>query len=155
MAVQLAKERGARVIATASAANQDFLRELGADVVVDYNARRFEDVARDVDVVLDPIGGETQARSLDVLKDGGVLVALVGLGPDARQPKRDVRAEAILVHADGRQLGEIGKLIDEGSLRPIVSQAFPFDRVADAHRQIESRHTRGKVVLEIGTTRER
>lgn len=148
-AIQLAKARGARVIATASGANLDFLRELGADVVVDYRSQRFEDVADAVDVVLDPIGGETQQRSLAVLKDGGVLVSLVGLGPAANTPPRGIRALAILVQPNAGQLGQLAALVDAGDLRPEVSLTLPLARAAEAHRQIETRRTRGKVVLRI------
>lgn len=150
VAVQLAKWRGATVIATASERNQAFLRELGADVAVDYAGQRFEDVARDVDVVLDPIGGDTQVRSLGVLKDAGTLVALLGLTAEARAPGRDIRVRTMLVHPDTAELRRIADLVDEGHLRPVVSRTFPLERAAEAHEQIETGHTRGKLVLEIG-----
>lgn len=150
VAVQLAKARGATVIATASAHNQAFLQELGADVAVDYRNQRFEDVARDVDVVLDPIGGETQVRSLEVLRDGGTLVALLGLTPEARDPPRGIRVRTMLVHPDADQLRRIADLVDGGRLKPVVSQIFPPERAAEAHEQIETGHTRGKIVLEMG-----
>jgi NADPH:quinone reductase-like Zn-dependent oxidoreductase len=149
-AIQLAKARGARVIATASEANLDFLRELGADLAIDYRNQRFEEYVDAVDVVLDPIGGETQQRSLAVLKDGGVLVSLVGLGPAANNPPRGIRALAILVQPNAEQLGQLAALVDAGELRPEVSLTLPLSRAAEAHRQIETRRTRGKVVLRIG-----
>jgi NADPH:quinone reductase-like Zn-dependent oxidoreductase len=149
VAVQLARWRGARVIATASQRNHAFLRELGADVVIDYGTERFEDVARDVDVVLDPVGGETQARSLTTLRDGGILVSLVGLVPAARAPAGDVRTAAILVRPDAEQLARIAALVQSGDLRPIVSHRLPLSEVAEAHRQSETGHTRGKIVLEV------
>jgi NADPH:quinone reductase-like Zn-dependent oxidoreductase len=149
VAVQLAKERGARVITTASAGNHDFVRSLGADVAVDYRSERFEDVAKDVDVVLDTVGGATQERSLQVLKDGGVLVSLVGLGQAARTPPRDIRAVGILVHPDTAQLGAIAALVDRGQLKPEVSRVLALAAADEAHRQIETGHTRGKVVLQI------
>jgi NADPH:quinone reductase-like Zn-dependent oxidoreductase len=148
-AIQLAKWRGARVIATASERNHEFLRSLGADVVIDYRTQRFEDVARDVDVVLDPIGGETQLRSLDTLRDGGVLVSLVGLIREARSPARNVRATAILVQPHADQLARIAALVESGDLRPIVSHRFGLNEVAAAHRQSETGSTRGKIVLEV------
>jgi NADPH:quinone reductase-like Zn-dependent oxidoreductase len=141
MAIQLAKWKGARVIATASAANHDYLRELGADVVIDYRTQKFEDVAKEVDVVLDPIGGETQARSVGVLKPGGTLVSIVGLGGAARRAT-NIKAHAILVHPDGAQLARIAELV-----KPVVSQTFPLDEVKAAHVQSESGRTRGKIVL--------
>jgi NADPH:quinone reductase-like Zn-dependent oxidoreductase len=149
MAVQLARWRGARVIATASEHNHEFLRSLGADVVVDYRTQRFEDSARDVDVVLDPIGGDTQARSLSTLREGGILVSLVGLGRQARTPEHNVRTAAILVEPDADQLARIAALIESGDLRPIVSHLLPLDQVAEAHRQSETGRTRGKIVLEV------
>jgi NADPH:quinone reductase-like Zn-dependent oxidoreductase len=148
-AVQLAKWRGARVIATASERNHEFLRSLGADVVIDYRTQRFEDIARAVDVVLDPIGGETQRRSLDTLRDGGILVSLVGLIREARSPARNVRATGILVHPHADQLARIAALIESGELRPIVSHRFDLNDVAAAHRQSETGRTRGKIVLEV------
>jgi NADPH:quinone reductase-like Zn-dependent oxidoreductase len=148
-AVQLARWRGARVIATASERNHDFLRSLGADVVIDYTTQRFEEIARDVDVVLDPIGGDTQQRSLGTLRDGGVLVSLVGLGAAARSPDRGVRAVSILVRPDADQLGRIAALVEAGDLRPIVSHTFALAQAADAHRQSETARTRGKIVLAV------
>jgi NADPH:quinone reductase-like Zn-dependent oxidoreductase len=149
LAVQLAKWRGARVIATASPHNHDFLRQLGADVVIDYNTERFEDIARDVDLVLDPMGGDTQVRSLLTLRDGGTLVGLMGLTAAARTPPRGITATAILVEPDAVQLGRIAELVDDGHIRPIVSHLLPLDRASDAHRQSETRSTRGKIVLEV------
>lgn len=148
-AVQLAKWRGAHVITTASERNHDFLRSLGADVVIDYSTERFEDRAQGVDVVLDPIGGETQVRSLATLRDGGILVSLVGLVPATRSPGGNVRTRSILVRPDTAQLERIAALVDAGDLRPIVSHSMPLDRVADAHRQSETGRTRGKIVLEV------
>jgi NADPH:quinone reductase-like Zn-dependent oxidoreductase len=148
-AVQIAKARGARVIATASAANQDLLRELGADVAVDYKAQRFEDLAKDVDVVLDPIGGETQKRSLDVLKKGGILVSIVGMPDQELAKSKGVRATGMLVKPDGDELAVLAKSIDEGKIKVIVSKVFPLADAAKAHEQIHSQHTRGKLVLDV------
>ena len=149
VAVQLAKWKGATVIATASPRNHEFLRSIGADVVVDYNTRRFEEFASGVDVVLDPIGGETQVRSLSVLKEGGILVSIVGLSPAARSPGRDVRTVGILVQPDGTSLQQIADLIDEGYLKPVVTHIFSLEEAPEAHRQSETRHTRGKIVFQI------
>lgn len=149
VAVQLAKWRGARVIATASDYNQEFLREIGVDVPVDYRNQRFEDFARDVDVILDPIGGETQVRSLQILKEGGTLVSIVGLTPEGRSPGRNVNATSILVQANGEQLGQIGELIENGTLEPIVSYRFSLEQGPQAHEQSQTRRTRGKIVFEI------
>jgi NADPH:quinone reductase-like Zn-dependent oxidoreductase len=150
IAVQLAKWRGARVIATGSDYSQDFLRELGADLTVDYRNQRFEDYADGVDMVLDTVGRDTQVRSLGVVRDGGILVSLVGLVPEARTPPPGVRAVSILVRADGPQLGQVGELLAGGVIRPVVSYRFPLADAPGAHRQSETRSTRGKIVLETG-----
>jgi NADPH:quinone reductase-like Zn-dependent oxidoreductase len=148
-AVQIAKARGAKVIATASAANQEFLRQLGADVAIDYASQKFEDLAKDVDVVLDTVGGETQKRSITVLKKGGILVSIVG-GPDrAAFEAAGVRGVGILVRPDADTLEELTKLIEAGQLKVFVSQTFPLSEAAKAHEQIATKHTRGKIVLKI------
>jgi NADPH:quinone reductase-like Zn-dependent oxidoreductase len=149
VAIQLAKWRGARVITTASQRNHEFLRSLGADIVIDYTTQRFEDVARDVDVVLDAVGGETQIRSLETLRDGGRLVGLLGLTRAALNPGRGIQATAILVDPDSAQLARIATLVDDGRLRPIVSHRLPLDQAPEAHRQSETGRTRGKIVLEV------
>ena len=149
IAVQLAKWRGARIIATASDYNHDFLRGLGVDVPVDYRTQNFENFASDVDVVLDPIGGDTQVRSLQTLKEGGILVSIVGLTSEGRNPSRNVRATSILVQPNSVQLSEIGGLIQNGIINPIVSYRFPLEQAPLAHEQSQTRRTRGKIVIEV------
>jgi|TARA_B100000378_G_scaffold265258_1_gene249626 NADPH:quinone reductase-like Zn-dependent oxidoreductase len=149
IAVQLAKWRGAHIVATASDYNHNFLRELGVDVPVDYRTQNFEDFASDVDVVLDPIGGDTQVRSLQILKEGGILVSIVGLTSEGRNPSRNVRATSILVRPNSVQLSEIGELIQNGIINPIVSYRFPLEQAPLAHEQSQTRRTRGKIVIEI------
>jgi NADPH:quinone reductase-like Zn-dependent oxidoreductase len=102
-----------------------------------------------VDFVLDPIGGETQLRSFDVLRDGGTLVGLVGLTAAGRAPPRGIRAVGILVESDAAQLGRIAELVDAGHIRPVVTHLLPLGEVPEAHRQSETRRTRGKIVLEV------
>jgi NADPH:quinone reductase-like Zn-dependent oxidoreductase len=143
MAIQLAKWKGAKVIATASAANHDYLKQLGADVVIDYRTQKFEELVKDVDVVLDPVGGDTQARSIGVLKNGGTLVSLVGLGGTARRSTA-IKAKSILVKPDGATLARIGELVT-----PTVSHTFTLQQVKDAHVQSETGRTRGKIVLTV------
>jgi len=149
IAVQLAKWRGARIIATASDYNHDFLRGLGVDVPVDYRTQNFENFASDVDVVLDPIGGDTQVRSLQTLKEGGILVSIVGLTSEGRNPSRNVRATSILVQPNSGQLSEIGGLIQNGIINPIVSYRFSLEQAPLAHEQSQTRRTRGKIVIEV------
>jgi NADPH:quinone reductase-like Zn-dependent oxidoreductase len=149
-AIQIAKGRGARVIASASTANQDLLRQLGADVAIDYTKTKFEDVARDVDAVLDPVGRETLQRSYGVVKKGGIIVTLVSRCDPAELQKRGIRGESLWSHPDAAELTEIGRWIDEGKLKPIVSQVLPLRDAVKANVQAETHHTRGKIVLKIG-----
>jgi NADPH:quinone reductase-like Zn-dependent oxidoreductase len=148
-AIQIAKARGARVIATASAANQDFLKQLGADVAVDYTKTKFEDVAKDVDAVLDPVGGETLARSYNVVKKGGIVMSLVARPDPAELKKRGIHGAGISVHPDTEDLAEIAKLIDAGKIKPTVTQVLPLSEAIAAQQQAATHHTRGKVVLRI------
>lgn len=147
IAVQLAKWKGARVIGVASAPNAEFLRSLGVDQVIDYTHERFEDVAPEVDIVLDTIGGATQERSFAALKPGGILVSITDT-PDATLAQRyGVRSARILVHTSSAQLAEIAHLFESGKLRVEVARAFPLVEAAEAHRLSEAGHTRGKIVL--------
>lgn len=152
VAIQLAKWRGAKVIATASKYNHGFLGELGVDVPVDYRTQQFEDFASDIDLVLDTIGGDTQIRSMSTLKEGGQLVSIVGLTPEGRSPSRNIEVTSILVRPDAGQLRAIGELVEDGVLKPILSYRFPLTEAPAAHQQSESRRTRGKIVLEMGNS---
>lgn len=149
-AVQLAKWRGARVIGTASASNESFLKELGADVVIDYRKTRFEDEVHEVDVVLDLIGGDTQQRSWQVLRKGGILVATLGISSPEAAAAHGVRGEGILVHPDAAQLTQIAALIDAGDLKPAVTNVLPLAQAARAHELSQTGHVRGKIVLKVG-----
>jgi 2-desacetyl-2-hydroxyethyl bacteriochlorophyllide A dehydrogenase len=148
-AIQIAKARGARVIATASTPNQDLLKQLGADVAVDYTKTKFEDVAKDVDAVLDPVGKETLARSYGVVKKGGIVMSLVARPDPAEIKKRGIRGAGISVHPDSEDLAEIAQLIDAGKIKPIVTQVLPMSEAIAAQQQAATHHTRGKVVLRI------
>jgi NADPH:quinone reductase-like Zn-dependent oxidoreductase len=144
LAVQLAKHAGAHVIATASAGNAAMVRELGADEVVDYTTQRFEDVVRDVDVVLNAFGDDVLARSWSVLKPGGILVSIFAYPTVVPERLRSVRP---LVEPNGEQIRKLGELMAEGSLRVVIGQAFPFERVQDAFRARNSGHAVGKMVM--------
>lgn len=147
MAIQLAKWKGARVIATASAANQDYMKELGADITIDYKAQKFEEIVKDVDVVLDAVGGETRDRSIGVLKKGGIIITIAGPAAPEKAKEAGVRSVNILVKRSGEQLRKIGELIDSGDLKLVVSKELPLSEAARAHELIETKHTRGKIVL--------
>lgn len=144
-AVQLAHAHGAHVIATASTANLDFVRSLGADEVIDHRATPFEDIARNVDVVFDGVGGGTLVRSWAVLKPGGRLVTIVSQNVGVFD--RRTRDAFMLVRADGFQLTQIARLIDAGELRVFVGQVFPLARAREAYARAERGGMRGKVAL--------
>src|SRR6266403_2075100 len=148
-AVQLAKWKGAYVFATASTKNQDLLRKLGVDEPIDYTQQRFEDVARNIDIVLDTIGGETQERSWSVLKKGGNLVSLVQPPSEEKAKELGVRTAFMAGHPSGAQLAEIAKIVDSGKLAPVIDRILPFSEVRRAHELSQSGHTRGKIVLRV------
>jgi NADPH:quinone reductase-like Zn-dependent oxidoreductase len=149
-AIQIAKARGAKVIATASTANQDFLKQLGADVAIDYTKQKFEDIAKDVDVVLDSIGRDTLARSYAVVKKGGIIVSLVARPKESELNKHGIRGTALNAEPNSEELAEIGKLIDDKKIKVIVSQTFPLSEAMKAQEQVATGHTRGKIVLKVG-----
>src|SRR5438128_394269 len=148
-AVQLAKWKGAYVFATASTKNQDLLCELGVDEPIDYTQQRFEDVARNIDIVLDTIGGETQERSWSVVKKGGVLVSLVQPPSQEKAKKLGVPAALLDPRPSGEQLAEIAKIIDSGKLAPIIDRIIPLSEARRAHELSQSGHTHGKIALRV------
>ncbi len=150
MAVQLAKAKGAYVIGTASARNADFVRQLGVDELVNYQTTRFEDAVNDVDVVFDTVGGETQERSFQVLKQGGMLVSAVSPPSDAGAAS-GVRVAMVGVQPSAVQLDEITSLIESGKVKPFVETVLPLSEVRQAHELSESGRTRGKIVLQVVT----
>ena len=149
LAVQLARWRGARVVATASARDMELVRSLGADEVIDYHAARFEDVARDIDVVLDSIGGETRERSWGVLRKGGVLVTLVSPIPPGVAEQHGVRGVFFVVSGNRGQLEQIAALVDTGKLKPVISEVVPLARGREAFQQGAAGHAPGKIVLQV------
>lgn len=148
-AVQFAKVRGAAVFATASKDNLDFVSSLGADLVIDYKSQPFEKVAKNVDMVFDLIGGETRERSWPVLKRGGIMVSTLGQPEQQQAAKHGVRASGYETQPDASQLNQIRDLIDAGKVSPTVTKTFPLDGAADAHRYLERKHPRGKLVLAV------
>jgi NADPH:quinone reductase-like Zn-dependent oxidoreductase len=148
-AIQIAKAQGAKVIATASTAKQDFLKQMGADQTVDYTKAKFEDVAKDVDVVLDTVGEETLKRSYGVVNTGGIIVTIADEPEQAALDKHGIRGVALRSSPKANVLEELTKLIDAKKVMPVVSQALPLSEVAKAHEQIATQHTRGKIVLQV------
>jgi NADPH:quinone reductase-like Zn-dependent oxidoreductase len=149
-AVQLARWAGAQVIATASARNGDFLRELGATEIIDYTTTRFEEVIKPVDVVFDLVGGDTLLRSWQVVKPEGVLVSVVSPRPSADVAQRhEARFAWFVVEPNLEHLIQIGTLIDAGQIRPIIETALPLSQARQAYEQGAKGHTRGKIVLRV------
>jgi NADPH:quinone reductase-like Zn-dependent oxidoreductase len=148
-AVQLAKWKGAHVIGTASATNHEMLYELGADELIDYTVRKFESRVREVDVVLDTIGGDTQERSWQVLKKGGTLVSLVQQPSENKAKEYGARGIRLGARPNGRELAEIAKIIDAGKLAPVIDRILPLSEARRAHQLSQSGHTHGKIVLRV------
>jgi NADPH:quinone reductase-like Zn-dependent oxidoreductase len=146
-AVQFAKWRGAQVLTTASASQSAFLRDLGVDDIVDYTEKRFEDEVREVDVVLDTIGGETMERSWSVLRPGGVLVTLVGSIAEDQPRAHGVRGIFFIVTPNRAQLIEIARLIDQGLVGPVIQAILPLPQAREPLEQGLKGHNRGKIVV--------
>jgi NADPH:quinone reductase-like Zn-dependent oxidoreductase len=149
LAVQIARDRGARVIGTASPVNHDFVRELGAELVVDYHSDWVAEIRSahpdGLDAVLDTVGEETQEQGAGLLREGGRIASIIDPGVKERPG-----GLYVFVRPDGAQLAELGRMADEGRLTVHVQETFPLERAADAHAVLEEGHVRGKLVLEIG-----
>lgn len=149
MAIQLARHRGAKVVATASGDGLELARSLGAAEVVDHRDEDFAARGRFADVVLDAVGGHTLERSYGVVVPGGTLVTIAGAPDEAKAAALGITAHTFVLDSNGPRLAEIAGLIDAGELRPVVTRVFDLDDVAQAHRLIDSGHTHGKVVLRV------
>ncbi|GAA1655959.1 NADP-dependent oxidoreductase [Catellatospora bangladeshensis] len=153
LAVQIAKARGAYVIGTARAEKHDLLRELGVDEPVDYTAVDFAQAVKDVDVVLDTVGGDYEDRSLRTLRPGGILVGILNAGSAAETAAKaqalGVRGTGMLVEPDHTGLEQIAALVEAGLLRPLVAATFPLAEAAQAHELGEAGRTTGKIVLTV------
>ncbi|MEO6837187.1 MAG: NADP-dependent oxidoreductase [Ginsengibacter sp.] len=148
-AVQFAKWKGAYVIGTASEENIDFLFELGADEVIDYKTEQFEDKVKDIDLVFDMVGGETQKRSLDVIRKGGTLITTVQPQNQEEAKLKNIHLEGFMAQSLPEELQQIADLIDSGKMKPVISQIFSLTDAIKAHKEIETGHTRGKIVLKV------
>lgn len=177
IAIQLAKHLGATVATTASASNADFVRSLGADVVIDYRTQDFTTELTDYDLVLDSLGAKSVMKSLHVVRRGGIVIGISGpptptfakatglgkvlelatgalsSGVRREAKKRGATYEFLLMRANGEQLKSITALVDDGVLRPIVSKTIDFDQIPTALAALGTESTRGKVVARIGATR--
>lgn len=173
IAIQLAKHLGATVATTASGSNADFVRELGADTVIDYRTQDFEELLSDYDLVLDGVGSDNLAKSLRVLRRGGIAIGIAGppdptfarkaglnpaIGLVIRATSSRIRRQArklgvnyrfLFMRAEGEQLGRITDLVDRGAIRPVVGQVVPFDQTAGALAGLETTRIRGKAVVSV------
>jgi NADPH:quinone reductase-like Zn-dependent oxidoreductase len=171
VAIQLAKHLGASVATTTSTANVDWVKQLGADLVIDYRTSDFERIVRDYDVVFDPLGGDTLTKSFGVLKQGGKLISVsgppdpefakqAGLNPILRQAIRllsyptrriakrhDVSYSYLWMKANGDQLTQIASLVDSGSIRPVIDRIFPFESTKEAMAYVDQGRAKGKVIV--------
>jgi len=152
-AIQLAKNAGAWVITTASGKNHDYVKDLGADEVIDYSKEDFVSVLRKrhpegIDAVFDTVGGEVQKKSAEVLKKGGRLTSLLALDKKYLEGM-GVIPGYVFVRPDAQQLSELGRLAESGKLRVLITQVLPLEEAAEAHRLLERGHGRGKLVLKV------
>ena len=147
--IQLAKHLGARVISTASASNHDYVRGLGADVVIDYRAQDFTRAVSNCDAVFDTVGGDVTGRSFAVLRPGGRLASIAGGAQAPASPRADVASLRPSVGRSRRHLERVTALMESGALRLPEISLFPLSRAAAAHQVSEARHLRGKLVLQV------
>lgn len=148
-AIQIAKHFGAYVATTTSAKNTELVQSLGADLVIDYKTRKFEAELSDYDLVLDMMGGETMANSFKVLKKGGTLVSIKGEDSDGLAAKYGVRFEWFFMSPDGEMLAELGALISDGIVKPVIDSVFPMDQASVAYDQLATGRTVGKIVIAV------
>ena len=148
-AVQLARSREARVYATASGQDAPYLKSLGAEEVIDYRSERFEQKLRDLDAVVDLIGGETLARSYQSLKDEGIIVSAVATPDPAELAKRQLRGQQFLMKRDAAQLSDLAHMVDLGVVKPKLSQVLPLSDAPKAHDLSQKGKAKGKIVLQV------
>src|SRR6059058_3903712 len=173
VAIQLAKHLGAIVATTTSTANLEWVKRLGADIVIDYRKDDFEKILQDYDVVLNSLGGETLEKSLRILKPGGKLISISGppdpdfakqvglnwlmklivyflsLGTSKKAKRLDVSFSFLFMKSQGEQLSQITKLIESGAIKPVIDKVFPFEQTNEAMAYVETGRTRGKVVVKL------
>jgi len=149
LAVQMAKIVGAHVIGTASAKNRDFLLEIGVDEFIDYQSENFETVISNVDVVFDTVGGDTQAKSLGIIKKGGMLVSIVEQPSAEKAAELNINAEFLFIDPNAEQLTQIAKWVDNGQLVNHIDKIFPLQEAAQALELSQAGRVRGKVIIKV------
>jgi NADPH:quinone reductase-like Zn-dependent oxidoreductase len=150
-AVQFARYAGARVIGTGSARNRDFVLSLGAEEYVDYTQQDVADAVSGADVAFDTVGGETTQSLLPAVREGGILVSIAGAPPEEAARERGVRTELFRTSPNSDQLARIAELVAGGDVHVEIAEALPLAEVQRAHELSESGHTRGKIILTVGT----
>ena len=150
-AVQLSRRGGARTIGTGSSRNRDFVLGLGAEEYVDYTQRDVAEAASGVDLAFDTVGGETTESLLPTLGEGGILITIAGAPPEEAARERGLRAELLVMSPTSEQLARIADLVATGDLRVEIAEALPLTEIQRTHELSESGHTRGKIVLTVGT----
>ena len=148
-AVQFAHLQGARVFATASARDAEYLKGLGAELVIDYRTERFDEKLKDLDAVIDLIGGETLARSYAVVKPGGILASAAGAPDPAEAERRRIRAQRFVMQRDASQLAQVARLVDQGVIRLRVGRVLPLAEARQAHDLSQKGASGGKIVLQV------
>ncbi|MEZ8194203.1 MULTISPECIES: NADP-dependent oxidoreductase [Vibrio] len=149
LAIQIAKAKGATVIATASAANQDLLINLGADQAVDYAKSSLKEQIEPVDIVVDTMGGDVQKHSWELLKENGILVSVVDQPDEELAQAHNARAAFVFIEPSSRILKELNSLVEADLLKPLIEHHFTLETIVDAHLQSQSGRTRGKIVIDI------
>lgn len=149
LAAQFAKWKGAEVIATASRPSFEYLKSIGVDQIIDYQNERFEEKVKEVDVVIDPLGGETQARSWSVLKKGGLLINLIDEIDETAAKRAGVRTVAFGMEYSPKDLDQIAQLIDQGKIKPHISQVLPLDQARKALDLNQQGQSHGKIILKV------
>ena len=152
-AIQIAKSLGAYVLTTSSAKNKDFVMSLGADEHIDYRSQAFEEVATNIDFVLDPMGGEVLLKSLQIVKEGGSIICLLANHVTEevleQAGERHINVSPLMVQSNGKDMNTLAIMLESGAVKPHVSKTFPFENMGEAHLQLESGRTVGKVVVTV------
>jgi 2-desacetyl-2-hydroxyethyl bacteriochlorophyllide A dehydrogenase len=149
LAIQMAKHLGAEVATTTSATNAEMVKNLGADVVIDYKTQKFEEELSDYDLVFDMMGGEIMEKSFKILKKGGYLVSIKGEDSKGLAEQYGVRFEAFFMWPSGEMLSQLAQLISDGALKPIIDRTFSIDQIQEAYGYLQTGRAKGKIVIQV------
>ena len=150
LAIQIAKHLGAYVATTTSGSNTEMVKNLGADIVIDYKTQNFEDEIKDYDVVFDMMGGDIMNRSFKVLKKGGCLVSIKSFEDSKGLAKQyGIKFESFFMWPSGEMLAQLAQLISDGALKPVIDRTFSFDQLKEAYDYLNTGRAKGKIVIEV------